>query len=115
MKRHLSGNSNQEEGAKKYNEGSLNTSRSSDIPDEVFTKSLKSPDCVNNLFSCIKNVEKQITQIFKNTKEMAEVQIRSKKQLVKLTAVIGLFQIRLMNARKIDKKMKNKLRHWKNA
>ena len=46
---------------------------------------------------------------------MAEVQIKKKKQLVKLTAVIGLFQIRLMNARKIDKKMKNKLRHWKNA
>ena len=41
-KRDLSGNSNQEEDAKKLKEGSLNTS----IPDEVFTESLKSPDCV---------------------------------------------------------------------
>ena len=40
-KRDLSGNSNQEEGAKKLKEGSLNTSRDSDIPDEVFTESLK--------------------------------------------------------------------------
>ena len=46
-KRDLSGNSNQEEGAKKLKKGSLNTSRASDIPDEVFTASLKSPDFVN--------------------------------------------------------------------
>ena len=63
-KRDLSGNSNQEEGAKKLKEGNLNTSIASDIPDEVFTESLKSPDCVNISFSCIKNVENQITQIF---------------------------------------------------
>ena len=60
----------QEEGAKKLKEGSgsLNTGRASDIPDEMFTESLKFPHCVNILFSCIKNVEKQITQIFENTK-----------------------------------------------
>ena len=46
-KRDLSGNSNQEEGAKKLKKGSLNTGRASDIPDEVFTASLKSPDFVN--------------------------------------------------------------------
>ena len=63
-KRDLSGNSNQEEGAKKLKEGNLNTSIASDIPDEVFTESLKSPDCVNISFSCIENVENQVTQIF---------------------------------------------------
>ena len=63
-KRDLSGSSNQEEGAKKLKEGNLNTSIASDIPDEVFTESLKSPDCVNISFSCIENVENQITQIF---------------------------------------------------
>ena len=71
-KRGLSGNSNQEEGAKKLKEGSRNTSRASDIAGEVFTESLKSAHCVNILFSCIKNIEKQITQIFENTKEMEE-------------------------------------------
>ena len=57
-KRDLSGNSNQEERVDKLKEGSLNTSRTGDIPDEVFTESLKSPDSVSILFSCIKNVEK---------------------------------------------------------
>ena len=75
-KQDLSGNANQEEGTKKLKEGSLNTSRGSDIPDEVFTESLKSPDCANILFSFIKYVEKQITQIFENTKEMKEGQIK---------------------------------------
>ena len=63
-KQDLSDSSIQEESSRKLKDGSLNTSRVSDIPDEVFTESLKSPDCVNILFSCIKNVEKQITQIF---------------------------------------------------
>ena len=67
---------------------SLNTSRASDIPDEVFTESLKSPDCVNILFSCIKNVEREITQIFENTKEFKEGQIKGKKQLAELTETV---------------------------
>ena len=57
-KRDLSDNSNQEKSSKKLKDGSLNTSRASDILDEVFTDSLKSPDCVNILFSFIKNVER---------------------------------------------------------
>ena len=71
-KRDLHDNSNQEESSKKLKDGSLNTSRASAIPDEVFTESLKSPGCVNILFSCIKNEERQITQIFENTKELQE-------------------------------------------
>ena len=69
-KRDLKGNLSQEKGAKKLKEWRLNTSRASDIPDEVFTESLKSPDCINILFSYIKNVEKQTTKIFENTKDM---------------------------------------------
>ena len=87
-KRDLSGSSNKEEGAKKLKEGSLNTRRASDIPDEIFTESLKSPDCVNTLFSCIKNVEKQITQIFESTNEIKEGQIKGEKQLAELTEAI---------------------------
>ena len=55
-KRDLSDNSNQEESSKKLKDGSLNTSKASDILDEVFTESLKSPDCVSILLSSIKNV-----------------------------------------------------------
>ena len=78
-KRDLSGNLNQTEGAKKLKEGSLTTCRASDIPDKMFTENLKSPDCVSILFSCIKNVEKQITQSFENNKEIGP------KQLAELT------------------------------
>ena len=78
-KRDLSVNSNHVEGAKKLKEGSLNNSRANGIPDEVFTESLKSPDYDNILFSCIKNIKKQIIQIFENTKEMKEGQIKGEK------------------------------------
>ena len=87
-KQDLSGNLNQEECAKKLKEGSLNSSRARDIPDEIFTKSLKSPDCVNILFSCIKNAEKQITQIFENMNEMKAGQIKDEKQLKELMEAI---------------------------
>ena len=87
-KQDLSGKLNQEDAAKKLKEGSLTTSRDSDIPDKVFTNSLKLPNCVNILFSCIKNVEKQTTQIFENTKEMKDRQIKDEKQLAELTDVI---------------------------
>ena len=87
-KQDLSGNLNQEEGAKKLKEGSLNSSRARDIPDEIFTKSLKSPDCVNILFSCITNVKKQITQIFENMNEMKAGQIKDEKQLKELMEAI---------------------------
>ena len=72
-------------------DGSLNTSRASHIPDEVFTESLKSPDCVNILISCIKNVERQITQIFENTKELKEGQIKGEKHLAELTEAIEYY------------------------
>ena len=87
-KQDLSGNLNQEEGAKKLKEGSLNSSRARDIPDEIFTKSLKSPDWFNILFSCIKNVKKQITQIFENMNEMKAGQIKDEKQLKELMEAI---------------------------
>ena len=87
-KRDVSDNSNQEESSKKLKDGSLNTSRASDIPEELFTKSLKSPDCVNILFSSIKSVERQITQIFKNVKELKEAQIEGEKHVADLTEAI---------------------------
>ena len=87
-KRDLSDNSNQEESSKKLKDGSLNTSRASDIPDKVFTESLKSPDCVDILFSCIKNVERQITQIFENNKELKEGHIKGEKHLAEMTEAV---------------------------
>ena len=82
-KRDLINNSNDGEKSKKPREGSLNTSTSSDIPNDLFTESLKDPDCVALLLNCIKKMEKQITQIFDNTNELKEKQIKDKSQLQK--------------------------------
>ena len=114
-KGNLRDNSNQEESSKKLKDGSLNTGRASDIPDEVYTESLKSKDCVNNLFSCIKNVERQITQTFENAKELKEGQIKGEKHLAELTVAIDLFQPILKTMRNIGKKRKKGLRHWRRA
>ena len=111
----LSGSSNQEEGAKKLKERSLNTSRFSDIPDELFSESLKSPDCVKILFSCIKNVEKLITQIFDNTKEMKERQNKAEKQLAELTEAIDFISNKFDEYEKDRKEKEERTRHWKTA
>ena len=112
-KQDLSDNSNQEKSSKKLKDGSLNTSRVSDIPSEVFTESLKSPDCVNILFSCIKNVEKQITQIFENTKELKKGQIKGEKHLAELTEAIDFISNKFEYYETDRKEKKEGLRHWK--
>ena len=53
-KRDLSNNYNDGETSKKPREGSLNTSTSSDIPDHLFTESLKDPNFIAILLNCIK-------------------------------------------------------------
>ena len=45
-KRDLSNNYNEGEASKKPWEPSLNTSISSDVPDDLFTESMKDPECV---------------------------------------------------------------------
>ena len=114
-KQDLSDNSNQEKSSKKLKDGSLNTSRVSDIPSEVFTESLKSPDCVNILFSCIKNVEKQITQIFENTKELKKGQIKGEKHLAELTEAIDFISNKFEYYETDREEKKEGLRHRKSA
>ena len=53
-RRDLSNNSNEGETSKKPREDSLNTSTSSDIPDDLCTESLNNPDRVTILLNCIK-------------------------------------------------------------
>ena len=84
-KRDLSNSPNDGETSKKPREGSLNTSTSSDIPDDLFTESLKDSDCVALLRSCIKKMEKQITQIFDSTNELKQKQIKGKSHLQELS------------------------------
>ena len=112
-KRDLSDNSNQEESSKKLKDGSMNTSRASVIPDEVFTESLKSPDCVNILFSCIKNVERQITQMFKNTKELKEGQIKGEKHFAELTEAIDFISNKFKEYEKDRKEKEERIKALK--
>ena len=59
-KRDFSDKSETGEDPKKVREGSLDCnqiSQTSDIPDDICSKSLNSPDCVAILFICLKNLE----------------------------------------------------------
>ena len=109
-KRDLSDNLNQEESSKKLKDGSMNTSRVSVIPGKVFTESLKSLDCVNILFSCIKNVERQITQMFKNTKELKEEQIKGEKHFAELTEAIDFISNKFKEYEKDRKEKEERIK-----
>ena len=99
-KRDLSNNSNDSETSKKPWEGSLNTSSSNDIPDDLFTESLKDPDCVTLLLNCIKKMEKQITQIFDNTNELKEKQIKDESHSQELSDATDFINKELINTSK---------------
>ena len=45
------------------------------MSDDVFTESLKSTACVEILFNCLRNVEKQMKEIFVLTKSTQEQQV----------------------------------------
>ena len=51
------------------------------MSDNAFAGSLKCPSCVGFLFNCLRNVEKQIKEIFVLTKSTQEKQIKDERQL----------------------------------
>ena len=51
------------------------------MSDDAFAGSLKSPSCVGILFNCLRNVEKQIKEIFVLAKSTQEKQIKDERQL----------------------------------
>ena len=74
---------------KKQREGILNDSQNLD---DIFAKRLSSPDCVEILFNCIKNVEKQIVEIFSKTEETKNSQMKAEhhqRELNKTVTVIS--------------------------
>ena len=92
-KRDLSDKSETGEDPKKVREGSLDCSQisqTSDIPDDIFTESLNSPDCVAILFNCLKNLESKMREISVSSKETTASQIKGKKQLSDLTDSVQL-------------------------
>ena len=82
-KHDLSDKSETGEDPKKVREQSLEfsqISQTSDIPDDIFTKSLKSPDCAAILFNCLKNLESKTKEISVSSKETTTSQIKGEKQ-----------------------------------
>ena len=92
-KRDLSDKYETGEDPKKVREGSLDCSQisqTSDIPDDIFTESLNSPDCVAILFNCLKNLESKIREISVSSKETTASQIKGNKQLSDSTDFVQL-------------------------
>ena len=92
-KRGLSDKSETGEDLKKVRERSLECSQksqTSDIPDDIFTEILNSPDCVAILFNCLKNLESKIREISVSSKETTASQIKGNKQLSDLIDFVQL-------------------------
>ena len=79
-KRELSNNSTIGDDPKKQREDSLNNSQN---VDDIFSEGLSSPDCVAILVNYIKNVEKQIVEIFSKTEETRNSQIKGEQHFFK--------------------------------
>ena len=89
----LSDKSETVEDPKKVRESSLDCSQISqvsDIPYDIFTKSLGSSDCVAILFKCLKNLESKMREISVSSKKTTANQIKGKKQLSDLTDSVQL-------------------------
>ena len=92
-KRDLSDKSETGEDPKEVREGSLDCSQisqTSDIPDDIFSDILNSPDCVAILFNCLKSLESKMKEITVSSKETTASQIKDEKQLSDLTNSVQL-------------------------
>ena len=66
---------------KKIREEKSSIESLSEMSDDVFAESLKSPACVEILFNCLRNKEKQMKGIFVLAKSTQEQQIKGERQL----------------------------------
>ena len=110
-KRDLSDKSEIGKDPKKVREGNLDCSQisqTSDMPDDIFTESLNSPDCVAILFNCLKNLESKMREISVSSKETAASQIKDEKQLSDLTDSVQLISDKFDEHEK-DRKTKDEL------
>ena len=76
----------------------------SEISDDVFARSLKSPACVKILFNCLRNVEKQMNEIFVLAKSTQEQQIKGERQLNDYMTLSNLFLANSKNMKNIGQK-----------
>ena len=65
------------------------TGRLTDMADDVFAESLKSPECIEILFNCLRNVESQTKDIYTLAHSIQDHQIKGEKQLIDHTESIN--------------------------
>ena len=87
--RDLSDQSKTCEDPKKMREDESNTGSLTDMADDVFAESLKSPECIEILFNCLRNVERQTKDIYTLVHSAQDHQIKGEKQLIDLTESIN--------------------------
>ena len=88
-KRDLNDQSKTCEDPKKMKEDKSSTGSLIDMADDVFAESLKSPECIEILFNCLRNVEKKIKDIY-IAHSTQDHQIKGEKQLIDLTESVNL-------------------------
>ena len=60
-----------------------------DVADDVFAESLKSPECVESLFNCLRNVERQTKDIYILSHSTQDHQIKEEEQLIDLRETVN--------------------------
>ena len=96
-----------EDEPKKIREETSRIESLSEMSDKVCTECLKSPSCVEILFNCLRNVEKQMNEVFVLAKSTQEQQIKDKRKFRRKAFYMTLFnsfQTNSMNMKKIGRK-----------
>ena len=109
-KRDLNDQSKTCEDPKKMKEDKSSTGSLIDMADDVFAESLKSPECIEILFNCLRNVERESKDIYTLVHSTQESQIKGEKQLIDLTESID-FQSDKFKEYEEDRGKKDKIIH----
>ena len=108
-KRDLSDQSKEGDEPKKIREETSRIESLSEMSDKVCTECLKSPSCVEILFNCLRNVEKQMNEVLALAKSTQEQQIKDKRKFRRKAfymTLFNLFQTNSMNMKIEQKRMK---------
>ena len=106
--RDLSDQSKTCEDPKKMREDESNTESLTDMADDVFAESLESPECIEILFNCLRNVERQTEDIYTLVHSTQDHQIKGEKQLIDLTESIDFLSDKFKEHEE-DRAKKNKI------
>ena len=94
---------------KNMTEDNTSTGSLTDMADDVFAENLKSPECIEILCNCLRNVERQTKDIYTLAHLTQDYQTKGEKQLTGLTESINLLKILIRAYSLIINKIKRSL------